>query len=227
MTAHLQPLLDAARNKLQNVAATNVPIYLFATQGMRDLDITEPVTSKSILGFVHQAFQDIGNENDGNTFRIGGTPNGDHPNRSARIIQGNAEGLLAWVALNDGYGGDAPVMRGIYEMGGASLQIAYDNDVEPEGNPGHIKKVCVEAGEKWVYSRSWKFGSDSIWRMLLESLKSAYPSGDIQNPCLRNGVNLDLGGRNYIGTGVWNTYVFYLFLRLFLMPYSLTAAMLI
>ena len=215
--AHLRPLLESVRELLVNIDASEVPIYLLATQGMRGLKTDE---SKGILHHVHTVMDEEKSHRLGGgalvtTFKLGSEPDTVHPNRTARVVEGHMEGLLAWVAINhrveQSKGKPPPPTAAIFEIGGGSMQIAFD-DVPSKNTRPHVKDVCLSTGSRNVYTKSWgDFGVESIWERTLESVLPLSKDDDIHiHPCLRRDQTHDEEGKKFVGSDApdkWEKYV--------------------
>ncbi|TPX31124.1 hypothetical protein SmJEL517_g05458 [Synchytrium microbalum] len=125
-STHLRPLLDFASKLVPQDQQSETPIYLFATAGMR---LVAPEKQTAILDaactFIKAEY----------TFSVAGGCN-----RHVRVISGELEGILGWIAVNRLLGGfdakhDAtlkknhPTTFGFLDMGGASAQIAFEPTV--------------------------------------------------------------------------------------------------
>lgn len=112
--SYLILLLEGAHSFLRVINSSSqessVPVYLLATGGMRLLSETSQLP---LLQKAHQVLSDA------QKFPLfdAGTRE-----ENVRVISGRTEGVLGWVALN--YGGDEGT-QGLFEVGGASVQIAY------------------------------------------------------------------------------------------------------
>ena len=218
-----------AREELVRLGARDVPIYLLATQGMRDLrDQNQEGLEKSleILDFVHtimdaEKYDDTAQHD---IFKLGSVPKSKRPNRSARIIEGDVEGLLAWVAVNHGFRGKPMPTIGILEIGGASMQVAFDIAGSPDAGDDEVKPflkdVCLPTGKHRVYTRSWpNFGVDSMWKKVAENIDQDGKESPYDHPCLRTDELNTIEGSDYKGIAgdgpdeKWTEYVSgYLFL---------------
>jgi hypothetical protein len=208
--AHLEPLLKNARERLVGYGASDVPIYLIATQGMRNLDHR---TALGILKAVHKIMdaEKYDSTAGRDIFKLGNEPDNFHqPDRSARIMEGNVEGLLAWVAVNHGYMGDRddPTI-GIYEIGGGSMQIAFDNGKKKGAD---MKDVCLPTGKHNVYTKSWpNYGVDTMWSNMLKAISKGAAAGEFPHPCMRSDQVIEIGNITYKGSydddNKWKEYV--------------------
>lgn len=173
MSAYLDPLLRNASNFLEGQADRNnqlVPIYLLATAGMRTAfkDIGEEERIERRKQILNQAW-----------IRMRSFPHfdaGEPPN--ARVITGQTEGLLAWVANN--YARGEPTM-GIFEIGGSSTQFAFSKQSD-----NYTKKICSFSKQDGydVYSRSWDgLGVADANKTLTTKLERT-EGGQLANPCL-------------------------------------------
>ena len=193
--AHLLPLLASAKEKLVEYGTHDVPIYLLATQGMRNL----PEEGRMlILNFAHTVMNEERHNGDDEIFRVGNIPDAlDQPDRSARVIGGDVEGLLAWVAVNHGFVNPKDPTAGIFEIGGASMQIAFDN-----GNAGgdNVKQVCLSTGVHNVYTVSWSnYGVDSVWERVAAAIPEV-EAGPRLHPCVRLNQRVTVNGIDYTGS---------------------------
>ena len=158
-------------------------------------------------------------------FKLGSVPNLNQPDRSARIIEGSVEGLLAWVAVNHGFRGETKPSIGIFEIGGASMQVAFDIAGSPNAGEDAVapflKDVCLPTGKHRVYTRSWpNFGVDSMWKTVAPSAIEDGDESPYDHPCVRSGQLVTIGGLEYKGVAgnldgdvEWDRYVSsYLFL---------------
>ncbi|KAK9280155.1 hypothetical protein L1049_013842 [Liquidambar formosana] len=119
----------------------------------------------------------------------------------ARVIEGQEEGVYAWVAANYALGtlgGEPQKTTGIVELGGASMQVAFAPREPP---PMQFLRIIKFAGVTYnLYVQSLpQFGQDAAWESLdelqnsgdlvsLSSSGEAYPS----NPCIPRGYELTL-----------------------------------
>jgi GDA1/CD39 (nucleoside phosphatase) family len=210
-------MLIGARNFLVAIGADDVPIYLLGTQGMRNLEDSDreagragdDMLSVQVLGHVHEVM----NDERGNVFRLGGAPDSNDHDRSARIISGKQEGVLAWVAVNYGFEKRNPDIRdqrpentiAIFELGGASMQIAFDIK---RSYPGLVK-VCLPSGHHYIHAASsTNYGVDSMRRRLMPNTNQ----NGTRHECVRTGDRIRVGDVIYRGTGStankWTKYVF-------------------
>lgn len=195
---------------LIDYGARDVPIYLLATQGMRDLRRAKG--SDAVMEILENAHEIMNSERkDGSNreiFKLGHLPNEiEEPDRSARIIEGDVEGMLAWVSVNHGFKGKPtdPTIA-IFEIGGASAQIAFDNRVRT----ANTKDVCLPTGRHHIRTISWEnYGVDSLWKRLLPNRANGV---NVPHPCLRPNEPFEYrAGLTYRGTAAsetkWEEYV--------------------
>jgi len=150
------------------------PIYAFATAGMRLLpeDVSVPlwVSVREALRSTEYKFSDVSH---------------------ARTMSGDLEGVYQWVTVNQLLGSEGRrEHRGILELGGASLQAAF----EPATNLQMIMQSefrfrHVAPSGRWedisLYADSWLgFGSNEALSRLLTFL---FESGTTTNPCFNLG----------------------------------------
>ncbi|KIK01740.1 hypothetical protein K443DRAFT_6661 [Laccaria amethystina LaAM-08-1] len=198
---YLDQLLQGANNFLTEgtnprvKSGDEVPIYLLATGGMRTLskEAQEPLLEKA-----HEVMRDYP------VFAPGTRVD------NVRVISGKTEGILAWVALN--YGDLAftgHTTQGLFEVGGASVQVAYRTGGGSEANV----KICLNGDKAGtdIYSETWDgFGSDAvleelrniIWNEAIQAGNSGFLT--VGNPCLPRGAP-DAHLHGIIGTGDFPT----------------------
>lgn len=194
MGNHLRPLLQHAKTFFDGKGKTGVDIYILATAGMRGIN---DELQTQIRQHAHNHIRTGGY---GDIFNHGGE--GAWETR-VRVITGQHEGLYAWAALNKDLADGSPNV-GILELGGISMQIAYESNVESV----HRQAVHLSGMTRQVYSRSWNAGADIKRKLMLGRI--ALVNGQYMNPCLRRGQRArDMAiirdgeevERDFIGTG--------------------------
>jgi GDA1/CD39 (nucleoside phosphatase) family len=213
-------MLEGARNFLTDIGENRneVPIYLLGTQGMRNMEAIDRAAGRNganmfsaqVLNHVHEVMgQELGR-----SFRLGGAPGSNAHDRSARIITGKQEGVLAWVAVNYGFENREPNKRtpentiGIFEIGGASMQIAFDTKAS---NTGRVE-VCLPSGHHYIHAAfKNNYGADSMRKRLMPDRDEAGRTV-IPHDCVRPGDTIKAGDVSYKGTdssiAKWPKYVF-------------------
>jgi hypothetical protein len=203
-------MLKDARKFLIDSGASEVPIYLLATQGMRNLRQND--VRKAILTNAHLVMnEERRDEYYRSIFKLGDHPNtypsGPGPDGSVRVITGELEGVLAWVAINHGFQKPNDPTIAIFEIGGASMQIAFDMKAPARDRV----KVCLPSGNHYIHAAvQKKYGVDSMREKL-------FPGSDGQlHDCVRADDRIEVGGIKYKGTPngndggtlKWTKYVF-------------------
>lgn len=201
---YLHQLLDGAYNFLTEgtnprvKSGDEVPIYLLATGGMRTLS---EEAQKPLLEKAHEVMRD---RKRFPVFAAGSRVD------NVRVISGKTEGILGWVALN--YGDSTltgQATQGLFEVGGASVQIAYRTGGGSQANA----KICLNGDEAGtaIYSETWDgFGTDAvlvelrniIWNEVMQVGNSGPLT--VGNPCLPRGAP-DAHLHGIIGTGDFPT----------------------
>lgn len=186
MQAYLDPILEKAHefvtNEL-NVGAGRVPIYLFATSGMR-VGVPDAETQGIILdeAWLRMSANIFPRFNAGLARET-----------NARVIDGKMEGLFAWVANNYGRGDH---IRDIFEVGGSSAQFAfYKNSADLS-----TEKVCLHSNSDGynVFSESWDgLGVNAAFRLVSRDFYRTRIGA--LNPCLPTFRADDMEGMKGIG----------------------------
>jgi hypothetical protein len=128
--------INTLLNVLESSGHSDVPVYLYATAGMRTVS---PFYQDSIYKAVRAVSEKI---------------------KDAKTIPGEKEGEFDWIAINfgpkpsvvvAGYKTTNDTTVGVMDMGGASMQVAYD-----AGAPGSsINKITIGNTVYNVYSRTY------------------------------------------------------------------------
>lgn len=119
-----------------------IDLYILATAGMRTVDSTKADN-------IYKALKNV-------------KPTGNYIIKDAKTISGRYEGLYAWIAANydvlkdyKGNWGNLSNTKGILEIGGQSMQIAYKNN---GSSSDYIKR-----NHALIYSKSYvKGGANAI-----------------------------------------------------------------
>lgn len=150
------PLLDSMKDTMTKagVTANQVKVELFATAGMRTMSKTNggAYTEEQIKAFYDTIKSFVKAQN----FDVG----------DFRTSNGNKEeGIWTWANLNDQYynafGGNtkyhtgAPEVRGDFEVGGSSMQIAFPTTSIPLGDANNVYKVSINGKSYNVFSKTY------------------------------------------------------------------------
>ena len=113
MEEYLSPLIKFLNEHLTEKEKTKIPLYLFATAGLRSID---PKDAEKILQYLREIFTD-------SKFYF--------KRDFARIIDGSEEGVFMWLAVNEIFGnfdhGDN--FLGTHDQGGGfffKMQCSFD-----------------------------------------------------------------------------------------------------
>ncbi|KAJ3258986.1 Golgi apyrase [Boothiomyces macroporosus] len=111
VSAYLQPLLEFAEKTVPAELHSSTPIFLYATAGLRLLDkeLRDSLLSNACL-YTLQNFK----------FAV------DSCTNNFRMISGEMEGMLGWIAVNYLQHKFQDKSIGFMDMGGASTQIAFE-----------------------------------------------------------------------------------------------------
>ena len=161
----IQPLLDSMQGAMTNagVAASEVKVELFSTAGMRTMELLNggSFSAQQISNF-YISMKDYVSKVKG--FNVG----------EFRTSNGNSEeGLWTWINLNDQYfnafGGNStyhkgsPTVRGDFEVGGSSMQIAFPTKKIPAGDANNVYKVNINGYSYNVFSKTFLgLGGDDV-----------------------------------------------------------------
>lgn len=152
----IQPLLDSMADamKTAGVTASQVKVELFATAGMRTMSQTNGgAYSEAQITTFYDTMK--------NFAKTKGFDVGDF-----RTSNGNKEeGIWTWTNLNDQYynafGGNtthfagAPEVRGDFEVGGSSMQIAFPTTTIPVGDANNVYTVSINGRTYNVFSKTY------------------------------------------------------------------------
>jgi len=176
---YLKPLIQFIKSHSSDATT---PVYFKATGGLRALSQSNPDGAQKILDEVYRVLTEeaglsVGSRDD------------------VSMIGGDMEGVYAWLAVNSLSGkfkqrADAGSMTGIFEIGGASLQVAYVPWIgDPPANAPQtgLHTVRVAGTDYTVYATTYENrGANSAF--------SLYNSDD----CIPNG-GLSSNGQKQTG----------------------------
>ena len=161
----LQPLLDSMRGAMakEGVAPGDVKVELFSTAGMRTMELLNggAYSSEKISDFYFSMKEYVS--------KIKGFSVGEF-----RTSNGNSEeGVWTWINLNDQYfnafGGNSmyytgsPTVRGDFEVGGSSMQIAFPTNTIPPGDANNVYPVKINGYSYNVFSKTFLgLGGDDV-----------------------------------------------------------------
>lgn len=185
---NLSPLLKSVADALHlhdpHVNLRQVPVYLGATAGMRELPRTErDKVMKAVRNFLHS---------DANPFSFA-------RDEQARVLAGEEEGAFAWLSVNQMQASIDPspdTTLGSLDFGGASMQIAFvpeDVSIMSSFFPMHFGGAVK--GPIHLYTHSFpRFGFvDAFQRMttLLQAGQAgqAADAKVLDHPCLPRGLS--------------------------------------
>ena len=223
VAGYLDPLIQHARSVVPPSLASDTPIFLLATAGMR---LLTPFQQARVLNAACAYLRS-------SPFRIEPESKDGPCGSSVQIITGEEEGLFGWIAVNylmDGFVGrdkHEKTTYGFLDMGGASTQIAFEPaDQDVQGNEATLVDVRLrllggtEIKHK-VFVTTWLgYGTNKAReRYVTEAIKEAdildgTEPHTIQDPCLPKGLELtetvplyggssahDTTPRTLVGTG--------------------------
>lgn len=184
----LKGLLDAAAKYIPADYQAKTPIWVKATAGMRLVPREE----------IHALFTEM------NTY-LGKPSNCPFKYMGAEVLGGEEEAVFAWISMNFILGGifeGYKVTSGILDMGGASMQVAFNpgHDIMSNEFTFYLKRQRMS-----VYAKSFiQFGlATAVKRAMKEAAKGA--GGKVDFPCFNKGVSEveEIDGKNvtFVGTG--------------------------
>ncbi|XP_077248923.1 putative apyrase 6 [Tasmannia lanceolata] len=174
----LSRLLDFARERVPKAERKDTKVRLMATGGIERMDSD---AREGILESCRQVLR-----SSGFLFK----------DEWASVINGQEEGVYAWVAANYAMGtlgGDPEETTGIIELGGASMQVIFASREPP---PMDFSQMLKLAGVTYnLYSQSMlHFGQDAAWELLrgqhdsrIMTSSSSAIDGSIMSPCIPKG----------------------------------------
>lgn len=154
----------------------HVSLSFLATAGMRSLQATDKTKFETIQKNIVDFFLKQG---------FFGA------NEAWKMITGEEEALYGWVTANYTLGGfddhSSREICGFMEMGGASMQIAYESLPNNRGNyEGDLTEVTLNWGGKKTYLVYAKTFLELGLNLAFQTHQRNHPSGTI-DPCLPNG----------------------------------------
>lgn len=143
---YLEPLLSFAEKKIGTAQMKEVPIFLYATGGMRTLSkIDQDKIYAEVLSYLQ------GTRKLKNVF--------------VKSIEGNEEGLFAWLTVNYHLGNlkESRSSVGVIDMGGETLQIAFELSDRDKRDYRHVMNITLGGKSRRIYSYSYKgFGQNTL-----------------------------------------------------------------
>ncbi|KAL5471525.1 hypothetical protein EMCRGX_G029648 [Ephydatia muelleri] len=210
----LKPLLDFAMELVPADRYPETPLYLLGTAGLR---LVPEAEQKNLTSYLYEVLSTM------YPFHL--------PQDSISIISGKMEGVFSWIAVNYLLGRfsshhDGITTVGSLDMGGASLQIAFEIPPDAEVSPSNTLELDLGCG---FHGNSHKhriflatylgFGTNEIWRKYQMSLADLDMESDgnttvlvprmtINTPCLPPDLteNATLGDYPVKLKGVGNFY---------------------
>ena len=177
----LIPLLTTLQNYLDKnkIVKQQVPVYVMATAGMRQIDRQDPEVSRAIYKSVTETVKSFGYPL--GTLNVAAIPGVSTPGPIG-TLSGQNEALFGWLDVNYLMGNfdtnDKTI--GIVEMGGASAQVAYSVP-DAFSNPNIIKKVINGRTHNILAISYLDLGLD-------QALRTAVAQIPQENPCFVTGT---------------------------------------
>ncbi|CAI2351182.1 unnamed protein product [Caenorhabditis sp. 36 PRJEB53466] len=192
---YISPLLKFAEEHIPADKIAETDLLIFATAGMRLL----PETQKTaIVEHLRNGLKGV------TSLRV--------KDSNIRIIDGAWEGIYSWIAVNYILGrfekeNDAKV--GMIDMGGASVQIAFEMPKEEDFNSENVFEINLGPVE---YNNDFKYKIYSTTFLgyganegLKRYEKSLIERGESEDSCSPRGLSRQIGARALNGSGQWDT----------------------
>lgn len=176
---------------------STTPIFLLATAGMR---LLAPSAQTALL---HQTCLFLRHHSH---FIVDGPSSAGPCGNSVRIITGEEEGLLGWIAANylmEGFTAGVHQVHtqtyGFLDMGGASAQIAFEPDAQYRGTGKglmdvHLRTLGGKDVHHEVFVTTWLgYGSNQARERYVTSLlanTTSTPTSSLSDPCLPRSLHL-------------------------------------
>ncbi|KAA8544433.1 hypothetical protein F0562_022527 [Nyssa sinensis] len=174
-------LIEFAKKRVPKSEWKNTKVQLMGTRGLEKLGLD---SRESILESCRRVLR-----SSGFLFK----------DEWAAIIEGQEEGLYAWVAANYALGtlgGEPQETTGIVQLGGASMQVAFAPRDPPPVKISRRVKLAGVAYNLYIQSIP-HFGQDAVWESLGEihhsrdsSMFSSSREVIAGNPCIPRGYDL-------------------------------------
>ncbi|CAK9296694.1 unnamed protein product [Gordionus sp. m RMFG-2023] len=174
---YLFKLIDSVMVKIPLKKYHDIPLYIMATAGMR---LVSHMEQEAILKDIRH---DI-------AMRY---PQLFFPASHIQIISGKMEAVYAWIAMNyilGNFDKHAKSTVGILEMGGASLQIAYE---------------VPHNYSTFVYKNSKNTSKEQVNEIVANSIYQLNLSGRIPNGAIKKKKYYDVYVKSFLGFGVNQT----------------------
>lgn len=198
---YLTPLLELASSNIPADRHEDTVLYMLATAGMRMISEHD---QNAIFDEIRTKIPEVSN------FLF--TP--EH----AGTISGKEEGVFAWISANyvlgrlkvDSRGRRLPSV-GIIDMGGGSVQIAFE--VQSQGQIGSEDFSQFNLGAKSSSHLEYKlfvtthlgFGANVAMDSYREMMVLKYQDQAISDPCLPYGATYSHAGVDFIGSGNYSS----------------------
>lgn len=208
LRAYLDKLLAHVRKIVPTEALPQTPIYILATAGMR---LLKPEARQAILLETCRIIREQPFYFEPSSHDFLGADTNSACDGYVRVISGEEEGLLGWLAVNYLMNEFRPSERtyGFLDMGGASTQIAFEPPMQSSIQqnlfevPLHRLDSSVDTHRVFV-TTFLGFGTNAARTRYLYALTERlglHPT--YEDPCLPKGLHLPLqdGTRVAMGTG--------------------------
>lgn len=192
---YLTPLLRFAEEHIPSDKLAETDLMIFATAGMR---LIEEEKKNAIIENLQTGLKRI------TSLRV--------IDSNIRVIDGAWEGIYSWIAVNyilERFNKGTDHRVGMIDMGGASVQIAFEIPKEEVYSGGNVYEINLGSNDQnsdykyKIYSTTFLgYGANEGLKKYEESLVQAKK---LQDSCSPKGLNKLIGEYSVNGTGEWDT----------------------
>uniref|UniRef100_A0A1I7SXZ9 Nucleoside-diphosphatase mig-23 n=1 Tax=Caenorhabditis tropicalis TaxID=1561998 RepID=A0A1I7SXZ9_9PELO len=192
---YLTPLIRFAEDHIPSDQLSETDLFIFATAGMR---LIPEEKKNAIIERIQVGLKRI------TSLRV--------LNPNIRVIDGAWEGIYSWIAVNYILGRFSRTNEpkvGMIDMGGASVQIAFEIPKEEGYNGGNVYEINLGSNDLDMDFKYKIYSTTFLGYGANEGLKkyenSLIESKKLADSCSPRGLNKKIGELLMNGTGDWDT----------------------